>query len=72
MGRLELSPDGHKRIMEDIQAVQDAVNKGLFNLDAADQFLQEASRALYGLRQTLNEALLLVPGPRPPRGPGAA
>jgi hypothetical protein len=69
MNKLELSPDGHERIMDKIQAVQDAVNKGIFNQDAAGRHLQEASRALYELRQTLNDVVLLVPGPR---GPDAA
>jgi hypothetical protein len=72
MNKIELSPDGHERIEEKIQAVADAVNRGIFTPDAAAQFLREAARCLSELRETLNDVLLLIPEAPGPRGPNAA
>jgi hypothetical protein len=70
MNKLELSPDGHERIEEKIQAVADAVNRGIFKPELAAQSLREAGRCLCELRQTLGEVCLLTPGAALSPGPG--
>jgi hypothetical protein len=72
MTKLELAPDGYGRITEKIQAVEDIVNKGLFNPDAAVRCPQEAYNGPRVLRQTLDGACLLVPDAAGPPGPDAA
>ncbi|MDR2053803.1 MAG: hypothetical protein LBP80_10345 [Treponema sp.] len=72
MTRLELSPDGYERIMNKIQDIEDALNKGFFEPDTAARHLRTASGELYELRHTLHEVCLLVPDTAGPVGPGAA
>jgi hypothetical protein len=72
MTRVELSPGGYGRITEKIRSVQDAVNRGLFEGDAARRCLLEAGRGLRELTRTLEETCLIVPGKGDPPGPGAA
>jgi hypothetical protein len=72
MTKLELSPDGYERIMAKIQAVEDALDEGAFDSDAALRCLWTAGGKLYELRRTINGVCLLVPDAAGPPGPGAA
>jgi hypothetical protein len=72
MNKIELAPDGYERIEGNIQAVADAVNRGIFKPELAARSLREADRCLYELRQTLGDVLLLTPEAPGPRGPNAA
>jgi hypothetical protein len=72
MIKIELTPDGYERIADKIQAVTNAINKGIFNQNEAGRHLQEAACGLYELRQTLNDVCLLTPDNAGPQGPNAA
>ena len=72
MTRLELSPDGYERIMKKIQDLEDVLDKGYFEPDAALRHLRAASGGLCELRHTVNEVCLLAPGAAGPSGSGTA
>ncbi|MDR1373500.1 MAG: hypothetical protein LBJ24_00860 [Treponema sp.] len=72
MSKLELSPDGYERITEKIQSIEDAAGKGMFDPDAAREYLREAYGGLRELRQTLDKVCLIVPETAGPAGSGAA
>jgi hypothetical protein len=72
MRKIELSDDGYALIDEKIQAVTNAVNKGIVHHVLADQSLCEARRYLQELKETLNEVCLLVQDASGPQGPNAA
>jgi hypothetical protein len=72
MTKIELTPDGYRRIEEKIQSIQEGINKGLFNPDAMRGCLQAAGGGLCELRRILREVCLLAPDAAGSSGPDAA
>jgi hypothetical protein len=72
MTKVELGPGGYERIVDNIQAIENAIVKGMFNPRTERWQLRAAREGLLQLRRALDEALILRQETEGPSDPGAA
>jgi len=71
--KIELCSDGYEKIEEQIKAIENLANEGMFSLDDAPKYCQQIILKTKNLRQVLHKVLTLVPDrPAVPSGAGSA